>query len=91
MVKYRVGLLAVALLLSLLQVPANAQSTATLQGSITDATNSAVPNADISIRNTATGEERRGLYLKADKLFLGLSRVAQVDYKPRHTDSESPA
>ena len=38
---------------------------------------------------TATGEERRALYLDADKLFLGLSRVAQVDYKPRRPDLRS--
>ena len=40
---------------------------------------------------TATGEERRALYLNADKLFLALSRVAQVHYKPRRADSASPA
>jgi single-strand DNA-binding protein len=32
---------------------------------------------------TATGEERAALYLDADDLFLSLSRVAEVKYKPR--------
>ena len=37
---------------------------------------------------TATGEERRALYLNADDLFLGLTRLAEVTYKPRRDASE---
>ena len=36
-----------------------AQSSATLQGTITDATGAVVPNARINIRNSSTGEERK--------------------------------
>src|SRR5437016_11408098 len=35
-----------------------AQSTATLQGTILDATGAAVPNASVTVRNQSTGEER---------------------------------
>jgi single-stranded DNA-binding protein len=31
---------------------------------------------------TETREERRALYLNADELFLSLSRIAEVGYKP---------
>ena len=37
---------------------------------------------------TATGEERHALHLNADDLFLGLTRVAEVAYKPRREASE---
>src|SRR5450759_489652 len=35
-----------------------AQSTATIQGTVTDATGALVPNATVSVRNQNTGEER---------------------------------
>src|SRR3979409_1339678 len=38
--------------------PASAQSTATLQGTVTDAQNAIMPGVSIAIRNTATGSER---------------------------------
>src|SRR5581483_4240597 len=38
--------------------PALAQSTATLQGAITDAQNAVMPGVTVTIRNTATGIER---------------------------------
>ncbi len=38
--------------------PAHAQSTATLQGTITDAQNAVMPGVSITIRNAATGVER---------------------------------
>lgn len=41
-----------------LAVPARAQSTATLQGSITDAQNAVMPGVTVTIRNSATGLER---------------------------------
>ena len=40
---------------------------------------------------TATGEERRALYLDADHLFLSLSRLAEVLHKPRREASEGTA
>jgi hypothetical protein len=39
-------------------VPALAQSTATLRGTVTDAQGAALPGAQITVRNQATGEER---------------------------------
>src|SRR5262245_3688937 len=39
-------------------VTANAQSTATLQGSITDTQNAVMPGVTVTIRNAATGTER---------------------------------
>src|SRR4051812_15999576 len=39
-------------------VPARAQSTATLQGTVTDAQSAVMPGVTISIKNTATGLER---------------------------------
>ncbi len=38
--------------------PAHAQSTATLQGTVTDAQSAVLPGVSITIRNTATGAER---------------------------------
>src|SRR5579863_10328060 len=35
-----------------------AQSTATIQGTVTDPTGAAIPNATVTIKNQATGEER---------------------------------
>ena len=40
---------------------------------------------------TATGEERRALYLEADQVFLSLVRLAEVRFKPRRdTGANSP-
>ena len=38
---------------------------------------------------TATGEERHALHLNADDVFLGLTRLAEVAYKPRREASQS--
>jgi len=40
---------------------------------------------------TATGEERRALYLNADRLFLSLARLAEARFKPRREAPESRA
>lgn len=40
---------------------------------------------------TATGEERRALYLNADHLFLSLARLAEARFKPRREAAESKA
>ena len=50
------GLLAAGL--SLVAVPARAQSTATLQGTVTDAQSAAVPGAAVSVKNVFTGVQR---------------------------------
>src|SRR5580765_6388755 len=47
-----------ALLMLVVAVPARAQSTATLQGTVTDTQNAVVPGVSITIRNTATNQER---------------------------------
>ncbi len=58
-----------ALLLPLLVITALAQSTGTIQGSVSDPTGASVPMATVTVRNTATGEERNfmtdesGLYV----------------------------
>lgn len=68
------------LVIGLLPTLILAQSTATLQGTVTDATNAAVATAVITVRNTATGEERStktdnsGVYL-ASSLVPGTYRV----------------
>ena len=49
------------LLLLLAAAPARAQSTATLQGTITDAQSAVMPGVTITIKNTATGLERTAL------------------------------
>jgi hypothetical protein len=50
---------AAALMMGLLAAgPARAQSTATLQGAITDAQNAVMPGVSVVIRNVATGSER---------------------------------
>ncbi len=46
------------LLLLVLQMPANAQTTGTIQGSVTDQTNSAVVGAQVQVQNTGTGISR---------------------------------
>jgi hypothetical protein len=64
----------------LLPALVHAQSTASIQGTVTDATSASVPNASISVRNTATGEERStisdnaGAYLVAS-LVPGSYRI----------------
>src|SRR5258708_3590952 len=58
MVKSRVIYLAASIIAGVIPGLVQAQSTATLQGVITDASNAAVPSASLSIRNTATKEER---------------------------------
>jgi single-strand DNA-binding protein len=40
---------------------------------------------------TATGEERSALHLNADHLFLSLTRMAEVRFKPRREASEGKA
>ena len=40
---------------------------------------------------TATGEERRALYLNADRLYLSLARLAEARFKPRREAAESRA
>lgn len=40
---------------------------------------------------TATREERRALYLNADRLYLSLARLAEARLKPRRETSESKA
>jgi hypothetical protein len=52
------SILLVALVAASRVVPAHAQSTATLQGTISDSQNAIVPGVSVSIRNTATGIER---------------------------------
>jgi hypothetical protein len=47
-----------ALGLLALSAPARAQSTATLQGAVTDAQNAVMPGVSVTIRNVATGAER---------------------------------
>src|SRR5256712_3032285 len=72
------GLLATVL--TLLAVPARAQSTATLQGTVTDAQGAAVPGASVAVRNVFTGVQRdvvtdnHGDYQVAS-LPVGLYRV----------------
>ncbi len=59
---------------------AAAQSTASIQGTVTDATGAAVPNATVTVRNEGTGEERvaqsdaAGAYLVAS-LPVGRYRI----------------
>jgi outer membrane receptor protein involved in Fe transport len=59
---------------------ATAQSTASIQGTVTDATGAAVPNATVTVRNQGTGEERvtqsdaAGAYLVAS-LPVGQYRI----------------
>ena len=48
----------VAFLLLTSSLPAFAQSTATIQGAVTDESGAAVVNAKVVVRNTATGVER---------------------------------
>ncbi|HYJ45458.1 MAG TPA: carboxypeptidase-like regulatory domain-containing protein, partial [Pyrinomonadaceae bacterium] len=50
--------LLISLLLLILSVPASAQSTATLQGAVTDPKGAVIPNARVIVRNQATAFER---------------------------------
>src|SRR5215471_5824557 len=50
-----------ALALTIVAAPARAQSTATLEGTITDAQNAVVPGVTVTIRNTATSAERTAI------------------------------
>src|SRR5262245_13482934 len=55
--RYSLALLCLSAVL-VAAVPALAQSTATLRGTVTDAQGAALPGAQITVRNQATGEER---------------------------------
>jgi len=51
-------LVSLALALTFVAAPVRAQSTATLQGAVTDAQNAVMPGVTVTIRNAATGIER---------------------------------
>jgi len=74
------GAALLAAVLMLLAAPVAAQSTATLQGTVTDAQGAAVPGVTVTARNAATGVERstvsdaRGYYQLAS-LPVGVFRV----------------
>src|SRR6516164_4875233 len=51
-------LVCLALALTFVAAPVRAQSTATLQGAVTDAQNAVMPGVTVTIRNAATGIER---------------------------------
>src|SRR5262249_61054699 len=53
---WRAAGLAAAILVA--SVPARAQSTATVQGTVTDTQNAVMPGVTITVHNTATGVER---------------------------------
>ena len=53
-----VRLFALIAAIILLATPLYAQSTATIQGTVLDTQNAAVPGATVLVRNTATGVER---------------------------------
>src|SRR5438067_5176705 len=54
----RAGFLSLALLITGAAGRAGAQSTATLQGTVSDSQNAIMPGVSITIKNTATGLER---------------------------------
>src|SRR5262249_53285051 len=56
--KRRAGALSLALIVTALAGRAAAQSTATLQGSVTDTQNAVVPGVSVTIRNQGTGIQR---------------------------------
>src|SRR5271169_1745123 len=70
-----------ALTLSLCSEPALAQSTAALQGTVTDSSGAVVPGAKIIVRNQGTAQERTvesdsaGVYV-VPSLPVGLYRVS---------------
>src|SRR5262249_21346620 len=57
MLKLSIRILPAALILTF-AAAANAQSTATVQGTVTDQRHSVVPGAKVTVRNQATGIER---------------------------------
>ncbi|MBV9613387.1 MAG: carboxypeptidase regulatory-like domain-containing protein, partial [Acidobacteriaceae bacterium] len=65
----RAGITCFILVLTLLLAPARswAQSTGTIQGSITDPTGAAIPDAVITVTNQDTGEKR---VIKSDSVGL---------------------
>lgn len=77
---FAVRLAAIVVFLFALNTIARAQSTATLQGSVTDTSNAAVPNAKVVVHNQNTGVERTtqtdesGAYLVSG-LLPGVYRV----------------
>jgi hypothetical protein len=76
---YAVALIVAVVVFSLVP-PAVAQSTGAIQGTVADATGAVVPNASVTVRNEATGEERvvqtdaAGLY-SVPSLTLGRYRL----------------
>ena len=58
MIERTTRVLAGALLVLIAAAPLVAQSTATLQGTITDSQGAILPGVSVTIRNTATGVER---------------------------------
>src|ERR1700730_14321674 len=75
--------------------PARAQSTATLQGTITDAQNAIMPGVSVVIRNTATGIERTsvtdaaGQYVAASLAPGNYTIVAHLEgFRDSTTDVE---
>jgi hypothetical protein len=60
MVRYarRVGILSLALVVIVAVGRADAQSTATLQGTVSDSQSAVMPGVSVTLRNTATGVER---------------------------------
>ena len=74
-------------------VPAHTQSTATLQGTVTDAQSAIMPGVSIVIRNAATGSERTattdaaGQYVAASLAPGRYTVVAHIDgFKDQTTD-----
>ena len=73
-------------------VPAFAQSTGAIQGTVMDATSSPIPNASVSIKSETTGQERTlvtdsaGIYFAPVPAHRNLSRRSQG---PRHGDHRS--
>ena len=73
--------------------PARAQSTATLQGTVTDAQNAIMPGVSVTIRNAATGTERTattdaaGQYVAASLAPGRYTVVAHIDgFKDQTTE-----
>ncbi|HEY7290779.1 MAG TPA: carboxypeptidase regulatory-like domain-containing protein [Vicinamibacterales bacterium] len=60
-------LVCLALAFALLAAPVGAQSTSTLEGTITDSQNAVIPGVTVTIKNTATGIERQAVTDAAGK------------------------